>query len=76
MKTPRKDLIEDLQQIDAQLDGRAPTTTAIKKHGEYSLTAYYGEFDGIEEMLNAAGINTEPQADYGRTSEQELLDSL
>jgi hypothetical protein len=76
MKTPRKDLIEDLQQIDAQLDGRAPTTTAIKKHGEYSLTAYYGEFDGIEEMLNAAGINTEPQADYGGTSEQELLDEL
>lgn len=76
MAATEDDLIEDLHRINEITDEPYPTTTAIKTHGDYSLSVYYRVFDGINDALDTAGIGKESQRTRHGTDQEELLTEI
>lgn len=68
----KETFLEELTQLASQL-GRTPTYTDMKRHGEYSATAYQRKFGSWNNALTEAGFDVNKPHQLTRP---ELLDAL
>lgn len=70
----RTEVIADVKRLYQDLD-RIPRAKDLESEGNHSLYTYYKHFDGIEELLEAAGLSWE-EPNRNRYKREELLTEI
>lgn len=71
-----EELVAEVRRLYDEL-GRTPRINDIREHGQYSYQAYNRRWDGIREVLDAAGIPHHDRINAGRkVDEADLLEEV